>query len=333
MDVAAQPRTKRNRPNDSPDPKDRLLSRKIDTCGHCKKKCTPTCEALQCDLCSSWVHASCEGFSKKQYSSISQLTKSLDNVMFYCRLNNCVTRSKQFIFASVEATQATNDSTLQSLIEEQDTIRQALTEMSEKVNQICSMNQSLEKELKSIPIPSNQAPQSTIVANSPSNPSEIVEEYLDRERRKSNLIVYNLQEPNNVQTTSERSNIDRNNLTQLFHSELHIENVEITKCIRLGRATQNKTRPVLITIPDSNSILRSASSLRKSEHHRNTFISPDMTPREWEAAKVLRAELKRCKSQGEVNIVIRRGKIVTTNSPSTSTSASVSTNSNSHTQN
>jgi len=337
MEVVTHPRSKRGRPNDSPDPKDRLLSKDIDTCGHCKKKCTPTCEALQCDLCSSWVHASCEGFSKKQYSSMSQLTKSLDNVMFYCRLNNCVTRSKQFIFANIEATQTASDDTLQSLTKEQDTIRQTLTQLSEKVNELCCANQTLSRELKSGSTPLNQAPQSTSVANSlPSNPGEVVEEYLDRERRKTNLIVYNLQEPNNVQTTSERSEVDKNNLTQLFHSELRIEDVEITKCIRLGKTIQNKARPVLITIPNSNkrsSILRSASSLRKSEHHKDTFISPDMTPREREAAKELRAELRRRKSHGEVNIIIRRGKIVTVNPRSTSAAASVDVSANTQTQN
>ena len=61
------PRFKRGRPNDSPDPIDQLLSMDVDVCGHCHKKCSPSSEALQCDLCSAWVHASCEGFTKKQY--------------------------------------------------------------------------------------------------------------------------------------------------------------------------------------------------------------------------------------------------------------------------
>ena len=50
MDDTSTPRNKRTCPNDSPDPKDRLLSRDVETYGHCKKKCTSTCEALQCDL-------------------------------------------------------------------------------------------------------------------------------------------------------------------------------------------------------------------------------------------------------------------------------------------
>jgi len=141
-----------------------------------------------------------------------------DETMFYCRLNNCVTRSKQFIFASIEASQEASDDTLQSLIKEQDEIRQALTKLSEKVNELCCMNQTLERELKSNSTSLNPAPHSTVAANSPSsNPSEIVE-YFDRERRKSNLIIYNFQEPNNVQTTSKLTEITSLNYFTLSYA-------------------------------------------------------------------------------------------------------------------
>ena len=67
--------------------------------------------------------------------------------------------------------------------------------------------------------------------------------------------------------------------------------------------------------------MRSASSLRKSEHHKNTYILPDMTPKERESARELRAELRKRKSQGEVNITIRHGKIITINPRLTSNAA------------
>ena len=51
-------------------------------------------------------------------------------------------------------------------------------------------------------------------------PSEVVDEYLDCEKRKNNLIVYNLEETNAAQTATERSKSDMNVLAQLLHSEL-----------------------------------------------------------------------------------------------------------------
>ena len=70
-----------------------------------------------------------------------------------------------------------------------------------------------------------------------------------------------------------------------------------------------------------SSILRNASFLRKSEHHKNTYISQDMSFKEREAAKVLRMELKKRRSQGEQNIVIRHGKIVTVKQTASTTAS------------
>ena len=50
-----------------------------------------------------------------------------------------------------------------------------------------------------------------------------------------------------------------------------------------------------------SNILRKASKLCKSTQYSGVFITPDMTKKEREAAKELRKELKRCKSQGEDN--------------------------------
>lgn len=78
-------------------------------------------------------------------------------------------------------------------------------------------------------------------------------------------------------------------------------------------------------------ILSKLSSLRKIEHWRGIYISPDLTPKEREANQLLRAELKRRKSAGKENLIIRRGKIVVsmgnpeTDSRQTRHSASIAT--------
>ena len=57
---------KRRRLDDSP-------SKNVDICCHCNKKCTKKSEAVQCDLCYSWLHASCEGLNKEQYKLLTHL--------------------------------------------------------------------------------------------------------------------------------------------------------------------------------------------------------------------------------------------------------------------
>ena len=49
--------------------------------------------------------------------------------------------------------------------------------------------------------------------------------------------------------------------------------------------------------------------LAKSEQLSSVFITPDLSPQEGQQ-KNLRAELHRCRNNGEQNIVIRKGQIV-----------------------
>ena len=54
-----------------------------DLCGHCGKKCTmkgKSSEAIQCDVCFEWVHATCEGFSREQYKVFNQLVTAFSNI-------------------------------------------------------------------------------------------------------------------------------------------------------------------------------------------------------------------------------------------------------------
>jgi len=144
--------------------------------------------------------------------------------MYYCHLNNCVTRSKQFIFNKVETalTSEGKESTLQSLVKEQDEIRSTLSQLSTKVNELFSINQNLGTEIKATAESINQTPPApnTVTPSPAMNPSVIVDEYLDRERRKSNLIAYNLEKPT-VQLADERSKLDLQKLAHLCQSELH----------------------------------------------------------------------------------------------------------------
>ena len=50
----------------------------VDLCGHCGKNFSDKGlnEAIQCDLCAEWVHASCEGVSSDDYKLSTNLTSS-----------------------------------------------------------------------------------------------------------------------------------------------------------------------------------------------------------------------------------------------------------------
>ena len=151
-----------------------------------------------------------------------------------------------------------------------------------------------------------------------------IEEYIDRQRRKCNLIIRNLPEPK-AQSTSERASQDINLFKEIVYKELKINtsDIEILKATRLGKLS-DKPRLLRISVSNEQSkagILRAASKLKSSKKWSSLYFSADLTQREREANRQLRAELKCRKENGENNLRIRNGKIVTvqprpTNQPS-----------------
>ena len=97
---------KRKKPDSDDSPKKGVLANLPgDICGHCKEHCTETGkqgQAIQCDLCGVWVHASCDGISVDQYELLVSLTSSIENIAYLCKLNSCQSCLKQLILKSVE---------------------------------------------------------------------------------------------------------------------------------------------------------------------------------------------------------------------------------------
>jgi len=317
---------KRKKPNDdSPD----ILHKPVDTCGHCGRICSgegQLNEAIQCDLCASWVHASCEDVSSDDYKLLTNLTATTDNLIYYCNLNQCLSRVKQIVFQhlskppnrSEEFSNRTEDFSQPVLLSEHQTLCDSVSALSDKINHLCAKNDQLQTQINcTISSLSDQAQMASPNA---------IDEYMDRERRKSNLIVYGLPEAS-APTGPERRSADINRIQELVHSEFNLTSLETTKCFRLGKRSSNP-RPLLISIVDNSirrQILRNAKILRNSNSYKNVFISPDLTPQERVVNKQLRAELQRRKESGEPNLIIRRGKIIPKQSPSKATSQSMDT--------
>ena len=126
----------------------------------------------------------------------------------------------------------------------------------------------------------------------------------DRENRKNNLIIYKLPESNN------HSNA-KTNVAKLCKTAFDID-VGITKSMRLGKKSEDKIRPLLICLDSQQNavyITSYASYLRHHEEYNNVYIAPDMT--KYQRHKQLVDELKRRRSNGENNLVIRNGEIIT----------------------
>ena len=134
---------------------------------------------------------------------------------------------------------------------------------------------------------------------------DVADEIAERDRRKRNVIVYNLSEQANQAA-------DKIKFTEVCKS-ISDNDLSIVKLFHLGRKSDNKHRPLLVELGseiDKQSLLSAAPRLRLSNAFKEVYIATDMTKVERERHKKVVAELKRRRSSGESNFIIRNGVIV-----------------------
>lgn len=107
---------------------------------------------------------------------------------------------------------------------------------------------------------------------------------------------------------------DAESFSNMVINTLGMDELKVSKMYHLGKKVENKSRHLLVsleTLSMKRTLLSKSAILRKSEHWKDVFVSPDLTPKERKTNRLLRTELKRRKSAGEQqNLIIRRGKIV-----------------------
>ena len=181
---------------------------------------------------------------------------------------------------------------------EQNAIKKEISDLSAKVNTLCSVNESLQKEIKSktSSFAQSSAPQSTSAALS------VIDEISDRNHRKNNLILHNCPEGADLSA-------DKELFTTLCSTAFDLS-VGIDKVLRLGRRLEGKHRLLLVKLTsegDKYDILSQAPHLRFHDQYKMVFVSHDMTQSERVKHKALVQELK---SKGESDLMIQNGNIV-----------------------
>ena len=138
----------------------------------------------------------------------------------------------------------------------------------------------------------------------------MLDSYLDKDRRKLNVVVHNLKEEPG-ETLTERSAKDQAAFQTVVKEGLKL-NVRTVKSFRVGKKIPEKPRLLIVTIEtlESKLDLLSKVSQLKDTRWQNIYINPDLTKQEREEGKKLRAELKSRREAGETNLTIRHGKVV-----------------------
>ena len=145
-------------------------------------------------------------------------------------------------------------------------------------------------------------------------PSEVVKsvrECMEQEKRRKNIVVHNLEEPDQEQSTAEKNEKDKMAFQEMCKETMRL-NTKVDRAFRIGRTSGGRPRLLIIVFEEEVTkweVLRMARNLRNDEKYSNIYVTPDLTPEEQARDKALRAELKSCRLAGET-VEIRRGRIV-----------------------
>lgn len=140
------------------------------------------------------------------------------------------------------------------------------------------------------------------------NFEEILEEFNQRNVRKSNLVIFGVEEQDqelSAATCIEQDKTEVANILRVIEPELNTQNI---KPIRLGIFNNTKNRPIKISLNDEkrvHSVIRKANVLKNNRSYKNISISLDRTPRQIEHYRKLKKELKEREDGGEQNLRIK----------------------------
>ena len=136
-----------------------------------------------------------------------------------------------------------------------------------------------------------------------------------REKKKNNLIVFNMPELEDASDNEELMRNDFDKIKQIYEGRAKLRERDLVNITRLGNKNQDKIRPILLVFKDEDvrtKILRNNRDLKYMENNVSSsiYVHIDRTPKQRQTEKVLREELNRRKNSGEKNIVIRNEQIV-----------------------
>ena len=181
------------------------------------------------------------------------------------------------------------------------------TTYAEAVKGSADMIEKVAKKMDSIPGQGNGKSSS----NTEKAIAGVLDDYLEKEKKKLNVVLHNVPEPP-AETYAERVEQDKAKFKEIIRDGMHL-NVNATKAYRVGKPNHDKPRLLIVGMENAEvkiDVLKMAPQLRATDEWRNVFITPDLTWKERVEGRRLREELRKRVSEGEQNLIIRRGRIV-----------------------
>lgn len=238
-------------------------------CEFCKLLVQPD-DQITCDLCRTALHVPCAGLSRADAQYAKTKNRKLS---FFC--SQCSDFKSQLF---------------------------KIQELTSLVNSLQSEVRELKDKLSS-KVPSSQERGMDFLGA-----EKVINEVSDRERRRNNLMFFNVPELPNV-SRSDQASADINSVGEVF-SAMNVV-ADFINPVRLGKydPTNNQLkRPLRITLSRSDlipDILRKSGKLKSCDKFKTFFIAKDRTPMQTAYFKSIKAQLDTRIASGESDIGIR----------------------------
>lgn len=284
-----------------------------DNCGRCGKKVTRNQNALACEMCSMWYHATCEKVNKEEYGMIRKME---NKVVWYCR--DCKSRTENIIshYKVIEKENQLLKDENKELKERVTNIEREISNMKRAIKQeikdeimedVRHITEGVAEEVKKI------MKGDTIMEKNMQELEKIIEEKEDRRKRANNLVLYRAPE-SEEEDVSKRIEHDRGIVKELFERALGVQDCTVMRMIRLGKRRDGQDRPLLLEMSNEREkwiIIKNAKNLKGETDNvmKKIGISRDMSKEERDRDRNLREELKEKRQNGEEGWYIRDGKL------------------------
>ena len=275
-------------------------SKNDNNCGSCSLIVMEDDSAIECELCGFWFHCTCQNVSMKLYDTINDL--DCDTLHWYCRTCNGTAGSMLKMMTSLQ----TNQSELKT---EVSGLRAEVQKCNDKIaTSQKNMEKKMEELKKDIPNQGNES-NSCSVGNVEKIVANKLDDFVERERRKNNIIIFGVPESQS-QNAEVRKKADFDQVCSIIHKDLNVKPdvVPVRTLYRLGKKSDS-ARPLKVVMENgaiAEEVLRKARAVKLA----SIQITRDRTKVEREEYKQLRNDLKERTDSGEDDLVIRGGKIV-----------------------
>ena len=259
-------------------------------CGHCNKT-TSGSSALMCNICEMWHHTDCiEGMTGDMYKNMLSMKEVLGYTFFLC--------------AKCEKVHKKMWQTVNKMGQRLDSVEKRLDEIEKAIKMNSEKHQETVKKVEKV--------ETLSAVNSEKVKSSVLSEVQEQENRKTNIVVYNLEESNKDEGEARKVD-DLGHINQILQViDVSVDSEEdIVTVRRLGKlpkaeeeantlvddqetvaAIHNKPRPLLITFSSPNyrsEVLYNAKKLSKS-NLKHISVCPDLTKLQQKEDKKLRDE-------------------------------------------